>query len=925
MFLKRIELFGFKSFADKTDIELSNGITALLGPNGCGKSNIADAIKWVFGEQSSKGLRADKMEDIIFAGTEGRKTLNVAEVALTFENDAQLPQLDISEFYVKRRIFRNGESEYFINNVQAKLKDVKKTLLDAGIGKSTYSMMEQGKIDQILSSKPEDRRYVFEEAANIARYRSTWQEASRKLQRTDENISQVNNILTEVKRTYATLEKQSEKTEQYHSLKGQLFEFERDICLLHLKGYQEQKSKKEESLENASTACEDIRKKIDGINEYLDANLDQVNALGQKVIDSEKQLHGLSIEKGGIATRNSGLSERIQEIEERIQQEKNSERGLKQRCDDLAEENAGMLEQITACAGRLQKTEEHVREFEERIKNARTRIVNNREKERAMDEENKALDTQLIDLQKQLQELTDNIVQELDEQLKRADLPAEKNTEEHLEEVLSRLGQLIRRYQQNLDDLSSPEEMGGTTFTLFNEALGGFESIHQEITSGLKEYKKTLPTFIETFLAPEGIITQKRHIDGRLLELRGTIDSNRQGMAVLRDEIKELDGKIEDYNATNQELLLNLERTKTEKKALEKENDTRRNHIAELKSQIQINRQKIAEDEGRLNGLRKRSAELGKEKEEIHQQEIHLQDELQKLGQEISKKHKILENKEKERGKHMEFLAKADDRHLNNQLSLTEVNTDIRNLRKQFQEQYSRDISEFEGMTVKGDLSSIRKQYRKAQERLRSLGSVNLMALEEFAEAKERYDFLNGQLQDLLKAKHDLKQVSIQVREEATEIFMKSYKQIGTNFSALFRKLFGGGRAELRLTDPENVLESGVEIYAQPPGKKLETLALFSGGERSLTAVALIFAAYMLKPAPFCFLDEIDAALDENNIGRFSSMLVEFARSSQFIIITHNKRTVASANTLLGVTMEEPGVSKTVAIRLAQEENLINA
>ena len=921
MLLKRIEIFGFKSFADKTEIELSDGIIALLGPNGCGKSNIVDAIKWVLGEQSSKSLRSDKMEDLIFGGTEERKALNVAEVALTFEDHSGLPQLASSEVYVRRRIFRNGDSEYYLNNNAVKLRDLRDIFTDLGIGRGAYSIMEQGKIDQILSSKPENRRYIFEEAANIVKHRVKWQEADRKLAQTDENILQIKNILSEVKRSHAHLRKQSEKTGQYHKVKEEIFELERNTYLLRLKRYQEQKNKKEGEIATSATDREDIKREIDAINGYLEHNLAQVHTMEQALSDSTKRLYGLSIEKRNIAEHSSTLLERIQEVEERIQQDKSSERGIKQKCDVLADANVEKLKQVVDCTARIKKTEQNIAEFGERIDNTEKRVGANTAEVGGLENANRGMDAQLTDFQQQLQTLADGIVKELDERLQSTNTSLQEGAHTRLEESISRLIQLVRRQQQNLADLPSPAEKGELLFTLFNDSLEKLVAIHDEIAAGIQAYEQSLPRFLDDFLAPEGIITQKRKIDTTLLQLRAGIEENRQRMRVLSEENKKLNVNIVTYKATLQELLVNQERIRAEMRATQGESHNLLHRIQELKSQIQDNRQKIAEDEGRLQGLKKRSTELIKEKETIQDQEKHLRNELQNLEGKIAGQNKGLEKKEKDRRRRLELLAKAQGRHETNQMSLTEITTEIRNLYSNFREQYSRDLSEFEGMAVGEDMPTLKAQIRQRRESLRSLGSVNLMAIEEFADVDERHTFLSKQLQDLFTARQDLEQVTGQIREESERLFLESYEQIMINFNELFRRLFGGGRAEIRLLDPENILESGVEIYAQPPGKKLKTITLLSGGERSLTAVALIFAAYMLRPSPFCFLDEIDAALDESNIGRFVAMLADFAKTSQFIIITHNKKTVAAASTLLGVTMEEAGVSKSISIRLAGKED----
>jgi chromosome segregation protein len=927
VFLKRIELFGFKSFADKTEIEFTDGISALLGPNGCGKSNVVDAIKWVLGEQATRSLRAEKMEDIIFNGTEDRKALNVAEVTLTLENTENLLTLDTPEISVKRRLFRNGDSEYYINNTPVKLRDLRELFLDTGIGKSAYSIMEQGKIDQILSTKPEERRYIFEEAASITKYKARGQEADRKLRRTDENIRQVESILSEVKRSHDSLQKQAEKTAKYHELRERRFELDRNIHLLRLRDYLNRQDKKNRELEEVSLRRGEIKGKIDSINEHLEENLDQVNSMETELNDSNKRLYGLAIEKSNITSQISIINERVRELEEKISQDRAREESINQRLKQLEAERKEKLDLAREYAERLKEISTNISDFEQRIKTSEQRVETNRREQKRLELENLDFEVQITNLQEELQGLTDDIVRELDEGLKASAIDPEEQARsaDSITLNIARIDQLVQRQRQNLDDLQSPEDRGGLLAEQQRKILDELSEIHRELHDSFFRYSASVPDFLRDFLAPEGIITQKRNIDTRLQEIRHSIESNRKRSAELTGENSSLGDKITEYRKTLQELLVGQERVKAQQEAVIHEGDNLEVQMQELEAQILENRQKIAEDEGRLNGLQGRIVELIKEKEELQKTEESLKKELQNLEKGISSKNQDLSKKEKELQKNMESLGKIQSRHEAIQIELTEISTEIRNLYSNFRERYSRDLSEFEELVfeITEDVKTLKDRSVDVKDSLKALGSVNLMALEEYNEVKERYDFLNNQLQDLYTAKKDLEEVTAQIREESARMFLETYEKIRRNFHSTFRRLFGGGRAELKLTDPDNVLESGIEFYAQPPGKKLENIALLSGGERSLTAVAMLFATYMVKPSPFCLLDEIDAALDESNVGRFINMLMEFAASSQFIVITHNKKTVAGANTLLGVTMEESGVSKAVAIRLGSEDESV--
>jgi chromosome segregation protein len=345
--------------------------------------------------------------------------------------------------------------------------------------------------------------------------------------------------------------------------------------------------------------------------------------------------------------------------------------------------------------------------------------------------------------------------------------------------------------------------------------------------------------------------------------------------------------------------------------------------LGEQKAFLVENMRVIEAAKTRLSDLHDKIKKIGEERALLEKREEELKKELAQLEKRISTKNKDLVEKEKALKSRMEGLSRVQGQIEKIQIDLSSLQTEVRNLHENYRERYGRDLSDFsaEIYEIRENGRDLRDQLQTAREEQKKLGQVNLMAVEEFAEVKERYEFLQNQLEDLRKAKEDLKSITGQIRSESTELFLDTYEKIRKNFHVMFRRLFGGGRAELKLSDTDNVLESGIEIYVQPPGKKLENIALLSGGERSLTAVALLFATYMVKPSPFCILDEIDAALDEENVGRFVNLLREFGKTSQFVIITHNKKTVMGARTLLGVTMEESGISKIVAIRLDSEEN----
>ncbi len=929
MFLKSVEIFGFKSFADRSKIEFNDGISALLGPNGCGKSNVVDSIKWVLGEQSTRMLRAERMEDIIFNGSENRKALNVAEVTLTLSNDEGVLPIEVPEISIKRRLYRSGESEYYINNTPVKLKELKELFFDTGIGKSSYSVMEQGKIDQILSNKPEERRYLFEEAAGITKYKLKGAEAERKLAKTEENMRQVESILSEVKRSYDSLKKQSEKTALYRDYKEHIFNFEIDQQLLKLKGFLEELEKKEEKLDKTINRRDELKKKIDSINESLEENLDLVNTMESNLIENQKRIYGIEIEKSNHENQISLLNERIGELKKQIETDRIKENSTREKIESFKDQIREKKNNLAEYEVGIAETKKNIEAFTTSIETAENRIDVN-EKEIGLNEERiKILETEREEIQLKLHGITDNIVTELDSKLKETGYSynLRKETEETIIKLLEDTSIKLKGKITILDDLLAT---GAAASSDTGEILKSMQELFKEVLSNIgtleikvDELRKAIPSFIDDFLAPEGIITRKRGYDDALLTIRTEINERRERSENLRKENKDLSVKITEYKNTLSGLQVNRATLTAQRDTVKETMATFEKSIMEeslsldeLRSGIENRKNRIKELEGKIKVLKTDQYELEK-------QEKSLRKELQKLESGISSKNKDLMSKESSLKNQMETLGKIQSTVEQIKMDHSSLKTEIKNLYDNFYETHSRDLKEFESRVfdIKDSSKTIREKLSKEKEKLRSLGHVNLMAPEEFLEVKERYEFLTGQLDDLYKAREDLTQITKQIRLESTELFVETYNKIKKNFHVMYRRLFGGGRAEIRLSDPDSVLASGIEIYAQPPGKKLENIALLSGGERSLTAVALLFATYMVKPSPFCILDEIDAALDEANVGRFVTLLMEFGEKSQFIVITHNKKTVTGAKTLLGVTMEESGVSKLVTIRLASEED----
>ncbi|RPJ07212.1 MAG: chromosome segregation protein SMC [Spirochaetaceae bacterium] len=924
MFLKSIELFGFKSFADRTKIEIRDGISAIVGPNGCGKSNVLDSIKWVLGEQSTKNLRANKMEDIIFNGTEQRKALNVAEVTLMLANENNLFPVEFPEIAVKRRIYRSGENEYFINNNPAKLKEVRELFFDTGIGKSAYSIMEQGKIDQILSNKPEERRYIFEEAAGITGYKVKNLEAERKLEKTEENIRQIEGIMGEVKRSYDTLKAQAEKTVRYRELQDKVFHNELDLQLLKLRNFIADQQKREEELSGSTSSRDVIRHDIDDINGLLEKNIDLVNGMESNLIEIQKKLYGIDIEKNNKNEQIKILEERTAELERKIQYDESRKNGIREKIDRLEAEKSERHVSMQSLVKEMEGIDGNIASFEHNIQLAQQRITVNDKDQANIGAQNQELENALEDAREELRAITDDIVTELDQRLKDTGYSASqrRSLEQKLEEVFSAIKIQLDGKKSILSDAKRLGELAPPAVDALVDAFAHLAERINEAVRLFDNYKKSSPQFLDEFLSPEGIITKKRVIDDKISETLKKVAENRKRIGTLKKENDELIGRIDEYRNTLSELRVNKATLETKKSVMEEDFGRLGRDIAEQAKLEAENLAEIDQTRAVMREISKSISDLEQMRKKAEQEEKDLKSKIGELEKDIGNKNQLLLSKEKLLKEKMGSLEKVQAKVEKIQMLLAEINAEIRNTNENFKEKYSRELADYRGRMyeIKKSVQEIKESGADLRERIAKLGQINLMAPEEFEEIRERFEFLNTQLADLKKAREDLMQITAKIREESTRRFEEAYNAIRKHFNNTFRRLFGGGRAELKLSEPDKIMESGIEILAQPPGKKLEYIALLSGGERSLIAIALLFAVYMVKPSPFCVLDEIDAALDDRNIGQFVTMLDEFADKSQFLVITHNKKTVTSASSLLGITMEESGVSKLVSMKLKNRE-----
>lgn len=918
MFLKSLEINGFKSFPDRTHIDFTDGITSLLGPNGCGKSNIVDSIKWVLGEQSTKTLRASSMQDVIFNGTDTRKPLQMAEVTLTIDNENHHLQTDVPEIVIRRRVYRSGESEYYLNGQRCLLKNIKDLFLDTGVGKTAYSILEQGKIDQILSNKPEDRRYIFEEAAGISRYKQKCHEAKNRIDRADENIEKLMVVYNETKRTYDRTKGQALKAIEWEKLSNRAFEIDVDLRLSRLKMFQDLKDHRIKLRDEAEIRREELKLKLEAFDGDINTSNDEVNSYREEVRKLEMAIthHEASIE---------GISSTISALEDNYRSYIETMNSGEAKCASIeAELNRYKSEKMVA-EEQLENYQESLEEKESQLKYTQKILIATREEIDSIEKEiseaelaNENLDESLAALSEELKAVIESLIAEVDEKTgSEFSFDRRNNAENKFFESVKLSLESIKGRLDFIDNLPDGIDYSKD---LFRKDLDRLYSEIENLGALFEEYKDSIPPVIETLLSPEGLMSQKRNIEKKESEARLEIEKNRSLIAdgklklgSLNLDVHNIQTNIASIKEHIGSLRIYVDSQKDKIKAFDRSIMQREFELEDERSRTEIARTRVHEISEKIH-------EKDEEKETLFKQ-IHLlrdnKDEINKL---LSDKFAFLNSKRIEKENTYKAMTDAAREFDAQNMYLEQTDNAIKEVFTSFFDRYTRNLAEFEER-LRDNLPSeqeLRTELEDVNKKIQALGAINHAAKNDFDKIEDDYKFISKQLSDLEKAKEDMQSVLSEIEGKSVDLFLKSYQEISDNFQAMFKRLFGGGRAELRLVDPENVLTSGIDILAQPPGKSMATLSLLSGGERSMTAVALLFATYQVKPSPFCILDEIDAALDDRNIGFFLDVLQEFARDSQFIIITHNKHTVTGGNAMLGVSQMEAGVSTAVAYRIGK-------
>ena len=1182
MYLKRLELQGFKSFADKTILELMPGITTVIGPNGSGKSNISDAIRWVLGEQSMKSLRGTKSLDIIFAGTQNRKSLGFAEASLVFDNsDGALP-IEYTEVTVTRKIYRSGETGYYINKVPCRLKDVLELFMDTGIGKDGYSIIGQGKIDEILSNKSEDRRHIFEEAAGIVKYRTRKQESEKKLEHTKLNLLRINDILTEIEGNLEPLQMQADKAKKYLNLREELKNIEIGLFVYNIEKYKQDLEKVVQDIEIMQSQCNDEEGRLERVKilkEELKSSIDEITETIENMsnigFESQKQIEQLNsdinVAKTRIANNNENNDRYLKEIEEqnaKIKELKDEIEQKEAKKDNLKQNKEKFEKELNEKQAELDKLTEKLSSKELEIEGYKHTVEENTDKKYELQSEINAQNINYQNFEKrqaQIKQEMQSTISELDgTRLNKEDIAKQFNEIENkknkaqnsLNEVAKQreeANQKIKSFESNINILSSEMRIKESRLKFLIETEKEKEGYIKSVKSLLKdcenikelgkgmngvlaniiEVPDDLQTAIEMCLGAslQNIVTETETDAKRLVEhlrknnlgrasflpissVRGKkldkIKGNESGVVgiasdlvkynkkyeqiilnllgrtvivdkmdtaikvakqngytfrivttegdlinpsgaitggsvakktvnilgrgkeieKLEKEIKNLKQKIEKLENDKQnyeesiegilELSANLEkelqeidityatekqkvisinenieklekrlnRLKEEQANLEKQKE----EAVSTKGDLQVEINKIVEQNEELSKIITEFAELNKDDQKyiddlnfditnlkisvssFDESEASIQEIQERINQELENAHTSIENKntqieqikkdnedleksieetlqkieevkesvnsssskieelKKERAQKSEKLSKQEDEitakfkvieDLKGQLvkldvKKTKIEEDINGIINKMWEEYELTPNNAEQYQKPENVALTQRRVNSLRTEIRELGSVNVDSIEEYKNLKDRYDFMSEQRLDLENTMSKLRKVISDMTQIMKEQFKEKFKVINKNFGEVFAELFGGGKAELTLEDEENILECGIDITVQPPGKKLQNMMLLSGGEKAFTAIALLFAILKINPAPFCVLDEIEAALDDVNVFRYADYLKKFTDHTQFLVITHRKGTMEVADTVYGVTMEESGISKLLSMKLKQ-------
>jgi len=1004
LYLKALEIQGFKSFPDKTVLTFDNNITAIVGPNGSGKSNISDALLWVMGEQRTKTLRGSKMEDVIFGGTTLRSPMSFAQVTLLLDNSDHIFDLDTNEVSLSRRYYRSGESEYYINREQVRLKDVNSLLMDTGLGRDGYSVIGQGRISEIVSNKSTERREVFEEAAGISRYRYRKEDAERKLEKTEENLVRINDKIDELELQVGPLKQQSEVARKYLDLRGVLKTKEISVWMESLDRLKENAQKVSDDYEAAKKQLDEAHSQLDALYASSDSLLERMHQKDVEADEARERLESVQNDIAGCEAETAVIKTNISNTAESIERMKDDISNADKRAEDVRTQ----IEQNQLSVDSLKKDHDAYHEKLQELDNAANGCnmkMNSRQSEvDALQKEETSLTVELRSMDSRIQMLTamekefqgySNAVRAVMKEsghkvLKGIHGPvasllkAEDRYALAIETAMGNAMQNIVVDTQNdgraAIEYLKKEDAGRATFLPIDVVKGkiledlpvnddGFIGLAYDLVAFDKKYSGIFANLLGRTIVAESLTDAIRiskangnrlrivTLDGQLINSGGSMTggsyvrgagmlSRANELERLKSERVEIDERIAKCRKELDDATAELEAVKYKLTTISEEQNEMRRKIAANESESNAIQLSISQLNALLEAL---TGDSATRKSAIENEERVIETFKQDLNKKEEKREQLIHRSEKIReeiAKINSVKIELEGRRNKTDKTVQESNKELLNLERSVarleQKKISADLEEKQLLDKLWDsyelsyssaqeqrqpvenMQKATKEINELRRQINALGTPNLGAIDEYARVKERYDFLSEQRDDIEKSRKELLEIISDITTEMETVFLEKFKAIDKSFRETFLELFGGGKAELVLEDEENVLDCGIEINVQPPGKALSSISLLSGGEMAFVAIALYFAIIKVRPTPFCVMDEIEAALDEANVLRYADYMRKNSERTQFIVITHRRGTMESSDFLYGVTMQEKGVSKVLALNMEETQKTIN-
>ena len=950
MYLKRIELHGFKSFADKVNVEFQPGITGIVGPNGCGKSNISDAVRWVLGEQSVKSLRGSNMADVIFAGSEDRRAQNLAEVTLVFDNSDRFMKYDYNEVEITRRLYRqNNEAEYLINKQQCRLKDIVDLIMDTGLGRDSLSIISQGNISSFADSKPEERRGIFEEAAGVSKYKKRKLESIRKLERTKENLERIGDIVVELEKQVGPLKRQKEKAEKYLTLKERLTSIEVNVLIHEI-------SNAKKSLDEFSKSIKDLNERQVSLETDIQLKEDSNDKIKKKMFVLDQEINVLQTKLLEAVSNVSKLETAKVEIDQK----------RKHALETLSKEN--LQESIANMKAILSDiVNDRLTKLKEDIDYLTSEINKNKSKKEILIDavENKSNYHHGIKTVLSLAKSNKNIIGVLGDLI---------TTNEGYELAISSALAGAIEFIVTTDDLTARDTIkflrdnkaGRATFLPVNTMKP--RSVREEhliVSKTMDGYLGLASDFVGYDDKIESVVLNQL---GNIIIAKDIDCANEISKATFaRYKIVSLDGDIVNVGGSltggsfNRQKSSLVQKRELEEVAVTLENQEKDyakkrneynvldNEIKEISHALLQKQMAYAKLEVVVQGKREELIKAKSEYESLADQSVELEDFatgktesklINQLNEAVKYRDDLTEEIKSKRELRMSYVNqnealevelreyRKDLKEVQSEVNAnaikatkleTMLNSHLTRLNDEYRMTYEYAVEQYQEEI---DVEQAKLEVYELRTKISRLGNVNIDAIEEYKTVSERYENMNRQRIDLLQAQDSILEAIKEMDEIMIERFSETFEKINEEFNTVFRSLFGGGKAKIKYSDPTNILETGIDIDVQPPGKAVQNISLFSGGEKALIAISCLFAILRVRPIPMCILDEVEAALDIANVERFAKYLKEFSGTTQFIVVTHREGTMEECDLLYGATMQQKGVTKLVSVKLEEAIDL---